>query len=168
MENTALKRIDISKGRFVANKKTYIIETGFSIERYAMYQKLQIETGFGVTFEDMFKNWETVVTLANNLKFSDIVILSYNMGKGMMKLEEKEPLVLKMCALFINEEKEDRRTINDDMISQKIHDWKEEGYDVRDFFTLALNTINGYIDSWKKLTQAISENTETVEQSVKK
>lgn len=156
-----LKRIDLQKGWFEANGKKYIIETTFSIERYAMYQRFQIETGFGVTFEEMFNNWEKVVSLANQLKFSDIVILAHNMSRGLLKLEEKEPLMLKMCALFINEENEDRRMITDDMISVKINDWKEAGYAMTDFFQLALNTINGFIANWKKLTEAISESEQT-------
>lgn len=159
---TKLKRIDLAKGQFEANGKNYIIETNFSIERYSFYQKFQIETGFGVTFEEMFNNWEKVVVLANLLKFSEIVIMAYNMSKGLLKLEEKEPLMLKMCALFINEENEDRRIITDDMISVKINDWKEAGYEMTDFFQLALNTINGFIENWKKLTEAISKNEQIV------
>lgn len=157
-----LKKIDLEKGWFMAAGKKYVIETQFSIERYAMYQRLQIEAGFGVAFKDMFDNWERVVTLANALKFSEIVILAYNMSRGMLKLEEKEPLMLKMCALFINEENEDRRSITDDMVTEKINDWKEEGYAIESFFQLALNTINGFIESWKNLTQAISESEQIV------
>jgi hypothetical protein len=156
--NTELKKLPIEEGRFTANGRTYVIETGFSIERYAMYQRFQIEAGFGVTFEEMLKNWEKVTNYANQLRFADIAVLAHNMQRGVIKVSEREPVLLKMCALFINEELEDRRTITDDVISRKINDWKEEGYDITSFFTLALNTINGFIENWKKLTQAISNN----------
>lgn len=155
-ENRELKKLPIEEGRFMANGKLYVIETGFSIERYAMYQRYQLEAGYGVTFEEMLHNWEKVIDYANKLKFTDIAVLSHNMLKGVTKIADREPVLLKMCALFINAENEDRRTITDDMISVKINDWKEEGFDIRGFFTLALNTINGFIDSWVKLTQAIT------------
>ena len=163
---TELKRINFSKGSFEANGTNYIIETGFSIERYAMYQKLQIETGFNVTFETMFQSWETVVQKANELKFSEIVIMAYDISRGMQQIEEKEPLVLKMCALFINAPDEDRRTITDDMISKKIRDWKEGGYDMADFFQLALNTINGFMSAWRRLSQTISESAKLNENEI--
>jgi hypothetical protein len=152
-----LKKIDFQQGWFMANGKKYIIESGFSIERYAFYQKYQIELGYNCTFDKMFQEWERVVMLANKLQFSDIVIIAYNMSRAIAKLDEKEPAVLKLCALFVNEENEDRRTITEDMITAKIRDWQEEGIDVGDFFTLASNTITGFITAYKKVSQSISQ-----------
>jgi hypothetical protein len=161
-----LKKLPIEAGRFEANGKNYVIETGFSIERYSMYQKLQLEAGFGITFEEMVKNWEKVESYANALRFVDIAVTAHNMKRGVSKIAEREPVLLKMCALFINHEDEDRRTITDDQIAEKLVDWQTEGFDVKDFFTLALNTINGFIDAWKKITQTITETEHTTKASL--
>jgi hypothetical protein len=152
-----IKKVPIAEGRFVANGKTYIIENGFSIQRFSLYQKFQIEAGFGTTFEEMLKSWEKVNNYANRLLFTDIAVLAYNMVNGVRKIAEREPVLLKMCALFINEENEDRRTITEDQITAKLHDWQEDAYDVNDFFTLALNTIVGFVSNYNRLTQSISE-----------
>lgn len=157
VQGMPLKSVPIAEGVFMANGKKYIIEAGFSVQRWGVYQKLQLEAGFGVTFEEMLKAWEKVNGYANRLAFTDIAVLAYNMVNGVRKIAEREPVLLKMCALFINTENEDRRTINEDQITAKINDWQAECYNVNDFFTLALNTIQGYVKNYNRLTQNILE-----------
>jgi hypothetical protein len=153
----ALKRIDHTKGWFIANGKKYVVETGYSIERYAYYQRLSLEAGFGVAFSRMFAEWEEVIAEANELRFSDVVIRAYNMSRGIMNIEQNEPAVLKLCALFLNRPDEDRRFISDDLISDKIRDWKEEGIAIEDFFILATATISGFTEVYRKLSQTTTE-----------
>jgi hypothetical protein len=157
----ALKPVPISDGQFMANGKLYIIESGFSIERFALYQQYQIEAGYGVSFVEMLKNWERVVNYANALRFTDIAVLAHNMVRGVAKIADREPVLLKMCALFINEQNEDRRTINPDIITAKINDWRAEGYDIRGFFTLASNIITGFIEHYERLSR-VSLETEKI------
>lgn len=134
-----LKSIDIQQKSFKANGKTYYIEPGdIAIERYAKYEELSLELQYGVSQAEMFANWKQVTQLANELKFSDIAVLANNMQNGLVQLMDRQNTALKMCALFINEEQEDRGRISDDMISNKINDWQEEGYTVGPFFQLAL------------------------------
>lgn len=143
-----LKQISIKDKSFTANGKTYLIETGdISIERWAKYEELSLEMQYGTDQVAMFQNWKKVTELANELKFSDIAILAHNMQNGMLQVMSREPVALKLCALFINEENENRAIITDDMISQKINDWRVEGYSIGPFFQLAL--------VFSKLTQEI-------------
>lgn len=152
-----LKRLDLTKPRFKANGVHYNIEGGLSIERFCMYQILEKEAGFGVSFKSVFTNLQKLHSLMNNVKFVEAAILLDNMMRGVAKLEEKQPTLLKMCALFINADDEDRSTISEDMIAKKINDWKAE-YDVRDFFQVALNTMDGFLEIYNNVSQIISEN----------
>lgn len=153
---TKLKRLDLSKDSFEANGKTYFIESGLSISRYKDYQILEKEAGFSMDFKGMFGELRAIYDLLNGVKFVEASVKLDNLMTGVSRLQEKEPLLLKMCALFINTADEDRRTITADQISRKVDDWAQE-YDVRDFFHLALNTINGFTDIYSGVSQHISE-----------
>lgn len=134
-----LKHIDLNKPSFEANGKTYYIETSdLSIERWAKYEELVLEMQYGVNQVEMFNQFAEITKLANNLQFADIAILAHNMQNGMLTVMERQPVALKICAIFINEEDEDRGAINDAVITQKITDWSEEGYSIGPFFQLAL------------------------------
>lgn len=148
-----LSRIDFTAGRFEANGKIYIIENQFCIDRWIMKEELEMELGFGANYREMMANWENVYDLANNQRFADIAVSAYNAIKGIEKVSQREPLILKFCALFCNTEDEDRTVINEDMITSKINDWKAGGIAIGDFFTLAANTIPTFIENYKKATQ---------------
>jgi len=150
-----LKRLDLSKQSFVANGTTYYIESGLSIERFCEYQILEKEAAFSMSFKKIFENLKDVHRLMNEVKFVEAAVKLDNLMRGVAKLEEREPTLLKMCALFINTEDEDRTTINNDMIVKKIEDWKKE-YDIRDFFQLALNTVDGFLEIYANATRIIS------------
>jgi len=154
-----LKRLDLTGGlsSFMANGKKYFIESTMSIERYTKFQQLELELSFNLSFKQLFDTLNTVYDLLNKGKLADASVHVYNAMRGFANLEEKEPFVLKYCALFINEENEDRRIITDDMITKKIEDWQEEGYAIQDFLALALYSIPDYIKSYQKHIQNISE-----------
>lgn len=156
---TELKRIDLTKPTFIANGVKYNIESSLSIERFCEYQLLEKEAGFSVSFKSLFDNLLELHELMNNVKFVQAAVLLDNMMRGVAKLEEREPVLLRICALFINTDDEDRATINDDIIVKKIEDWKQE-YDVRDFFTLALNTMDGFLEIYANATRTILGNKE--------
>lgn len=153
---TQLKRIDFEKGVFVANGTTYFIESDMSIARFRQYQMLEKEAAFSTTFAAMFAELRAIYDLMNDIQFVKAAVKLDNLMSGVKKLEEKEPTLLKMAALFINTEDEDRTTITKDQISKKIEDWATE-YDVRDFFHFALNTIQGFTEIYKNVTQATSQ-----------
>lgn len=154
-EVTEAKQIDFKTGKFVANGKNYHISQTFTIERFAIYQSLQAELGYGTDFESIFKKIDAAIARLNEMKLVDAIVILTDIQRGMAHMEEKEPFVLKICALAFNLEGEDVRNITDDQITNKINDWKEEGIDIRCFFQFALNTLNGFSENYVKITQSI-------------
>lgn len=151
-----LKTLDPTAQSFECNGKTYYIESNLSIARFCEYQIMEKEAGFGTTFKAIFDELHSLYDLMNNTKFVEASIKLHNLVTGVSRLQDKEPVLLKMCALFINEENEDRTTITNDDIVRKIDDWKKE-YEVNGFFTLALNMVNGYFEIYNKISQITSE-----------
>lgn len=147
-----LKRIDFTKSSFIANGTEYFIESGLSIKRFCEYQILEKEAAFSTSFEGMFNELRNIYDLLNGVKFVEASVKLDNLMSGIVKLQEKEPTLLKMAALFINTKDEDRASITQDQISRKIEDWSQE-YDVRDFFQFALSTIKNFTAVYSSATQ---------------
>lgn len=154
--NDPLKRIDLNTGIFEANGTRYTIEGALTIERYAELQILEKELGYGLTFKAMFEKLQQAYNLLNKQKPADAAVLLNDMLRGMARLQEREPLVLKICALFMNTDDEDRSSFSADMYNRKIADWKAEKLDMRDFFTVASNSVNGFIEIYRTVTRIIS------------
>ena len=153
-----LKHLDVNASHFFANGKKYIIESDLSIERFVEYQILEKEAGFGITFEDFFNNLENVYNSLNENKIADASVKLYNLMNGVADMKKREPMLLRMATLFINEESEDRATITADRMSAKIEDWKKE-YFVESFFVLASNLVNGYANVYERVIHNISKKT---------
>lgn len=152
-EKNLLTRIDFeAKKLTLRNGKVFKIEPELSIQRWSRLQDLQIEAGFGVTFEDMLKNLRQIYDAANAQRMADAAVIAYNTMNGIKKIADREPVILKMCAIFMNEAEEDRKEITDSMISKKIEAWTEDGVSMDDFFALALNTLKGFIEAYKNDT----------------
>lgn len=154
-----LKRINLETGSFTANGTKYQIESQLSIERYCEMQVLEKELGFGVTFRGMFDKLKAIYTDLNKANFVGASVTVDGMLRGIAKIEEREPIVLKICALFINAEGENRGAWTTDLFVKKINDWKAEGLDMQDFFIVALNSVNGFIGIYNQITEAISGTT---------
>ncbi|GGH24648.1 hypothetical protein FAZ19_16275 [Sphingobacterium alkalisoli] len=135
-----IKHINIEARQFKANGKTYFIEADdISIARWSKYEELSLELQYGTSsFSEMHQNWALVTKLANELQFADIAVLAHNMQTSVLNAIDRTPVQLKLCALFINEENEDRSEITDEGISRKIDGWRKEGLAIGDFFQLAL------------------------------
>lgn len=152
----ALKRIDLENPTFTANGKTYTAEGGLSIERYAEMQILEKELGYGFTVKAIFDKLQSMWNNQNKMKFAENAVILNDLMRGVAKVSERTPTILKVCALFVNTPDEDRATINADLINQKIADWKAEGIDMRDFFQLAFSSVNGFLEVYRKVTLLIS------------
>lgn len=161
VKSMQVKRIDLNKGIFEANGHTYRIEGNLSIERYAEFQILEKELAYGMNVQGMFEKMKSITKLLDKQRWVDAVVMLTDMTRGIAKLEEREPTVMKICALFINRDDEDRSTINQDMITQKINDWKTEGIAMADFFAVASNSVSGLLEIYRSVTRAISPSEET-------
>lgn len=149
-----LKRIDFKSDTFVANGVTYHIEKGMCQKRYCEYQILEKEATFGLDFMKMFTQLGEIREAYNECRFVDGSVKLDNLQRGVAQIHTRAPAVLKMCALFINATDEDRRVLSDEMTAKKMEDWNE--YDVRDFFTLALNGVKGFIEVYTSFSHIIS------------
>lgn len=151
--------------RFVANGREYRVSQSVTFERYEAYEVLQVEVGLARTFEQFSDEIKECYNLCNQVAsgkhvFADLAVRLRDLMIGVQLVGAHEtPAVLKLCTLFINREGEDIRTIDDGIMDQKIHDWREEGIDLRWFFTFALSSIPGYINALK----AASPDTSTEE-----
>ena len=117
---TELKTLDPQARFFDANGKTYYIETKLSIERYAEFQILEKEAGFGTTFESFYGQVAEAYQDLQTLKAADASVKLHNVLTGCADLERKQPTLLKICALFMNTQDEDRATIDADRITEKV------------------------------------------------
>jgi hypothetical protein len=151
-----LKRIDFEKGKFEAGGKTYTIEGALSIERYAELQILEKELAYGFTVKQIFDKLKLLWDYLNKLKFAEAAVLVRDLMAGATRVAERTPTTLKICALFINTDDEDRTTITQETINKKIEDWKAAGIDMRDFFAVASTSINGFLEVYHSVTRIIS------------
>lgn len=150
------KRIDMTKQSFMANGKEYFITSHLSVARFCEFQILEKEVAFSMNFDNVFKEINEVCELMNETKFVDCAVRLDNLRRGVAKLKDKEPSALKLCTLFINTKDEDPSFWNNDLMTEKIEDWKIEGINVNDFFRLALNTLNGFTDIYNQISERIS------------
>ena len=154
------KKIDMSKPSFQANGKEYFITSHLSVARFCEFQILEKEVGFSMNFDKVFNEINEACELFDEARsFGDIAKARMkldNLRRGIAKLKDKEPSVLKLCTLFLNTADEDPAFWNNDLMTQKIEDWKTEGLDIQDFFTFALNTLNGFIDIYEQMSKKIS------------
>lgn len=152
-----LKRIDFNTGQFMANGTKYLIEGELTIERYAELQILQREIALEFSYKDFYNQLQDLYQLLNQQRFADCVVKVNDLIRGHAKVMEREPTVLKICALYINAENEDRTVFNQDISNKKISDWKTEGIFVGDFFTVASSSINGFLEIYQSVSRTISE-----------
>lgn len=147
MEESKLKQIPTT-GSFEANGHKYTIASELSIDRWIYQHKLELELGFGVQYDEVQREFKNILDLANKSKFADIVILAHNMVNGISKITHQGlPTILKFCALYMNRENEDVGTITEDMIAEKITDWKTEGYGIDGFFGFSLTKVRGLAEN---------------------
>lgn len=151
----ALKQIDLNKKTFKANGIDYYIEGSLSFERFLMYQKLQLEVAYETGFYGVFKGLEKAYNSCNEGKLADVSVIVHNLMKGIKTVDERRVPMLDLVCLFINTKDENRKTINDDMIRQKIADWEAEGLDMMPFFHLALSSIKNFSSVYTEFTQSI-------------
>lgn len=166
-----VKILDPKAKEFTANGKTYYIEDTFPIVRWKWWLKLQHKLGWGMTFEDIIKQFRAIYDVCNKPTPEPgmACILAYN---AMIKVNDVQdenyvPEIIQMCALFMNTKDEDRTIINEAMIREKEKDWIKEGISMQSFFQFALASIPNFIPIYKEISQGtfLKNRTETEEES---
>lgn len=156
-KGTKLKKLTLSETEFVANGKLYFIEPEISAARFQRMQELEIELGFSLSYDKMFKGLKESYELLNKQKFADAAVFLHNLMTSIGKLEEKKTYIMEYCAMFINSADEDRRVVDEKIIEQKMKDWEEEGMDYHSFFTLAVNMVHGLKENYLKFIHDTSQ-----------
>lgn len=153
-----LKRIHFADKHFVANGKIYYIEDIVAPRRWAQLLRYEVELGFGQTFENIYKAANKGFNSINDGRMADAAVGYHNIIHMCKNgLEERVPAALRMCAVCMNTADEDRKILTDQMIKIKMDDWAEEGIAIVDFFDFAANTIPGYINVYKNISLATSQ-----------
>lgn len=170
-QDNGLLRIDFQTGKLYTPDRTkeingvtvaiparvYTVHNFLSVERYCEFQIFEKELAYASTFKTTFDKIKKALAQMNAMKMVDAIITLTDLVRGMVKVEEREPTVLKICALFINYEGEDIHSYSKDVEADKINDWKGAGVDMRDFFTVALHTVPGFLEIYAKISQSITE-----------
>jgi hypothetical protein len=150
------KRIDFEKGSFTANGTDYFIEGSLSAGRYCEFLVMEKEFSYGLTTQALHDKIEELIVLWKKDEFKAAVMLN-DMQRGVLKVTERQPAALKICALFINAKGEDRAVFTNEMLDRKLNDWKAENIAMEDFFSVASNSVNGFLQIYAKLTRNISQ-----------
>lgn len=144
--------------KFTANGKNYSITTQLSVQRFIEFEIAQVELGFGVSFNDMVKQFQKIYDAANKGKLADVSIFAYNALNGIKtRLEDRTHPVIKICSLFINYEGEDTSVWSDEVAKQKQEDWIKAGIPMDDFFSVALNSVENLLTVYGEISRSTSE-----------
>lgn len=146
---------------FKANGHEYYISQSLSVRRFREFEKFRFQYGLGIGLVDARKEVIKIFKSLNEGKVADASVTSHNMANMIERLDQdKDPVVMKLCALFINRKGEDVTAYDVQVMEEKINDWAEEGYRIEDFFTLA-STLS------KNFSNDLDEDSENTSQSQK-
>ena len=149
--------IDRSAASFMANGKEYFIETKLSVNRWQKYQEFELEVGYGMSVAEMNKRLGEAVELLNKVRLVDAAVLLHSLATGITKIRQRAHPVFRLCALFMNTKDEDRTDITDELIMEKVNDWKAAGIDAGFFLAFAQTIMLGSIANLEIKTQELSE-----------
>lgn len=149
--------IDFESGQFEANGTIYYLETTLTVARFCEFQILEKELALGMGLKDFVDGQKKLRDLLNQQRFVDCAVLVTKLMEHSIVLNHKEPIILKLCSLFINTENEDRSMWNNDLVVKKLNDWKASDIAYKCFFDIAVILVPGYIDLYNVLTQHILE-----------
>lgn len=153
-----MKRINFDDGKFVADGRTFYLKESLTIERFMAYERIQTSMAFNLTFKQVFDTLKDVYELINSNKILDGGIKVYNLMAGIAdKVDGKLHPALEICALFIIEEGEDTTVYDEAVTKSKIAAWKKEGFEMQDFFSLAVALVQGFSESYIDFTENISK-----------
>lgn len=143
---------------FMANGTKYNIADSMSMDYWTLMQKKQTELAWGVELKSMMDCFRRIWDAANNQQFSSVVIEAYNMMNGVVALDEnRTPIAVELCKLFIYAEGEDPRFVDPKMLKKKDYDWRQEGIDMQSFFYLAIGSIPNFTPVYENIIQDISQ-----------
>ena len=153
-----MKKINFEEGSFIADGRKFIITDSLPIDYFMEFERLQNTMGFNMTFKQIFDKLKDIYTVLNSNKILDAGIKLHNLMSGIAeRVDGKLHPALEICALFIVEEGEDRNVYSKEVSKSKIDAWRKEGYDMQDFFTLAIGLVAGFTEIYVDFMENISK-----------
>ena len=161
-----VKKINFEEGSYTDDGRKFIITDSLPVDYFMEFERVQNSMGFNMGFKQIFDKLKDIYSLLNSNKLLDAGIKLYNlMGAVAEKVDSKIHPALEICALFIIEEGEERTVYNKETSKSKIDAWRKEGYDMQDFFTLAINLVVGFTESYVDFMENISKLAAITEQN---
>lgn len=146
------RSITLKDRYFDANGKKYYIANGISIDRWKQYEKLQPRLTYGLTFKQIDANISKAMMLLNKPapEPGNAYVVLHNIRKGMENADDEKNVhpALEMCTLVMNYEGEDVGVYNEGIALEKINDWTKEGLNILSFFAWAMNSIDGFRETY--------------------
>jgi len=146
------RSISLKDRNFEANGKKYYIAKGISINRWKQYEKLQPRLTYGLTFKQIDANISKAMALLNKPapEPGNAYVILHNIRKGMENADDEKNVhpALIMCTLVMNREGEDVGVYDEAIALDKINDWTEGGLDILSFFAWAMNSIDGFRETY--------------------
>lgn len=162
-----MKKIDFEKGSFEADGRTFIIRDNLTIERWQAFEELQTSMGLNLSFKQVFDKLKVAYEHFNGGKFADGSVVLHNLMSGIAdRVDNKIHPALEICALFIVEKDEDVAVWDRSIAKSKINAWKKEGYDMQDFFSLAVSLVQGFTETYVEYMDSISELAARVDRKI--
>lgn len=153
--------------KFTANGHEYVIRTSLPLERFEIFEDTQVEVGYGVDFRSLFGQIRNSYDFLNEGRQADGAVVLYNIMNGIKnQIDKRTNPVLKLCTLFICRIDEDLTKYDEVMAKAKIEDWKKEGIATEDFFSIAFNSVNGFMPVYNQISQDISSHMKNVQAEI--
>ena len=164
MEANGVKRIDFKKNFILCEKpfdnedkpRKYYFHDTMSVDYYEIYEDIEMLLAKGRSYADVYNSQKKIHELLNQSKMADAAIENFNsMTLVSEKLQKREHPALKMVALFACGECENRDKYDNVVMDKKIRDWRNEGFAMEDFFQLAFSLVEGFLESYREVSQGL-------------
>ncbi len=146
------KKIDFASGKVPAGGKVYKIAPELTINRFKVLEELEVEFYYGFTMSDMFTKLKDAFEMMDKSKVAQASVKIHNLMTGIAdRVDKREPVMLRICSLFLITDDENINEWSEELAKQKIDDWAGEGYDINDFFSLAANLVPGFMKDYEEI-----------------
>lgn len=157
-----LKRIDFASDVIPANGKQYKILKELPIIRLKELERMEVEFFYGFDMQGMFNKLKEAFEELNKNKIANASVKVHNLMKGIAdRVDKREPVMFRICSLFLCTDDEDITVWSEELASQKVADWAKEGYAASDFFSLVASFLPGFLAAYEETTQDSSEPTQS-------
>ncbi len=151
---------------FAANGKRYRVSDTFAIGRLDTVSLFEEEFAQGSEQAGCHGVMLSAMAAINDYKPGEAYVMLYNKVEADQRNSRMMHFALRSCTAYINAEGEDPRYLTEEMIAGKLHDWSEEGLDVRPFFAFAVTVSAALTDVYKSDMEAILANARSIKSAL--